>query len=110
MKRQTTALFAALLVISAAALALMGFKPTTEQNVEKQVLYGQSVPTEDLHERVMGYYDPKVYGMYANGWFRKYTLTVSAPAGWHFTGEPYVNCVQDNQGAFGWNNFPAAHD
>ena len=37
--------------------------------------FGQSGTTEDLNNRVMGSYDPKVYGQYANAWFRKYTLT-----------------------------------
>ena len=89
----------------------VGFKSPLKANLETQTVYGASVTTEPLHNAdIQGAYDPNVYGKYANAWFKRYTLTVSAPAGWHFTGEPYVNCVKDDQGAFGWNNFPAAHD
>ena len=94
------------LLICGVTIILFSFKA----KVEKQICYGVSVTTESLHNVEMGQYDPKVYGRYANAWFRKYILTVKAPSGWHFTGEPYVNCVKDDQGAFGWNNFSGAKD
>ena len=78
---------------------------------ETQICYGPAITTDNMDEaRIAGPYNPKVYGEYANSWFKNYTLTVTAPSGWHFTGKPFVNCVRDDRGAFGWNNFPAAHD
>lgn len=110
MKRKTAAALVAILAIAATTQILFGFKPAEKKSGEKQICYGTAIRTEDMHNRIMGQYDPNVYGQYANAWFKKYTLTVTAPAGWHFTGEPFVNCVQDNQGAFGWNNFAGARD
>jgi hypothetical protein len=110
MKARKLSTLLAVVLIFGSAIALFGFMPAAKP-FETQICYGPSVKTDDLHNAVIaGPYNPEVYGKYANSWFKKYTLTVSAPPGWHFTGEPYVNCVKDDQGAFGWNNFPAARD
>jgi len=86
---------------------------------QSQIFYGSTISTDDMHNvQVQGPYDPAVYGEYANSWFKHYTIDVHAPAGWTFQGSPWVNFVgpiggesmQDAQGAFGWNMFPAAHD
>jgi len=85
----------------------------------EQTIYGPPITTEDLHNRsIMGAYDPAVYGEYANSWFKHYTLSVTAPAGWTFTRAPSVHLVGpgsnvsagDAQAGFNWNSFPAAHD
>jgi len=82
--------------------------------LQTQVIYGPSITTDDMHNvQVEGAYDPTVYGEYANSWFKHYTLEVDAPAGWTFTGAPWVNLVSQDQNAreaFGWNNFAGAHD
>lgn len=109
MRTQKLANWLAVMLLFGSAIAFFSFKPTAKQ-FETQTCYGPPVTTEDLHEVIMGQYDPNVYGKYANAWFRKYSLTVSTPAGWHFTGEPFVNCVKDDRGAFAWNNFPGARD
>lgn len=82
-----------------------------DRTFETQTCFGAAVNTDNMHNtRVLGGYNPNVYREFANSWFKHYVLTVSAPSGWHFAGEPYVNCVRDDQGAFGWNNFAGAHD
>lgn len=74
------------------------------KNKETQICYGPTVQTEDLSNAYcIGEYDPKVYVCWDKFFFRKYKLSVSAPKGWHFIGEPSVNCVQDNQGSCAWN-------
>jgi hypothetical protein len=77
----------------------------------QQTFTGPAITTDNMHNvQIQGPYDPKVYREFAHSWFKNYTLTVSAPTGWHFVGKPYVNCVKDDQGAFGWNQFDIAHD
>lgn len=79
--------------------------------LENQICYGPAITTENLHNtEIAGPYDPNIYGKFANSWFRKYIIAVSAPAGWHFTGEPYMNCIRDDQGSFRWNNSSGGHD
>ena len=91
-------------------LSLISYKTSLKKKPETKIIYGASITTESLHNAVIGEYDPNVYRQFANAWFKKYTLTVSAPSGWHFTGKPFVNCVKDNQGACGWNNFAGSPD
>ena len=93
------------LLVGCSATVLISFKT----KIEKQTCFGPKVKTESLHDAVVGEHGPE-YKQFANAWFKKYTLTVSAPSGWKFAGEPYVNCVEDDRGAFGWNNFSAAKD
>jgi hypothetical protein len=87
---------------------LLSFKAVTK--IESKICYGQGVTTESLHNAVIGAHDGNVYRQFANAWFRKYTLAVSAPSGWHFTGKPFVNCLRENEGAFAWNNFAGSPD
>ncbi len=83
-----------------------------------QTIYGPTITTDNLHEARIGAHDPSVYQEFANEWFKHYTLTVSVPAGWTLEGDPWVNLVGPAPGeslgyaqaAFGWNNFPGAHD
>jgi len=96
------------LSLSVVTIKAQSKQPTTAL---QQTFTGDAITTENLHDaRIQGPFDSNVYRQYANAWFKKYTLKVSAPAGWHFVGQPYVHCVKDDQGAFAWNNFPAAHD
>jgi hypothetical protein len=77
----------------------------------QQTVTGPAVTTENMYNiKIQGAPDPNVYAEHAHSWFRKYTLSVTAPAGWHFIGTPYVNCVKDDRGAFDFNNFHAAFD
>ena len=78
---------------------------------ETQICYGPAVQTEDMHNHVIGGgpQDPDRRN-FANAGFVRYQLTVTAPRGWHFSGEPYVNLVSGDKSGFDWNNFPAAHD
>lgn len=85
-------------------------KPADKSSDETQVIYSAPQTTESLHNAVMGAHDPNVYRQFANAWFKKYTFTIEAPSGWTFNGEPFVNFIQGNKGAFDWNNFWAAKD
>ena len=102
-----------LIALSACALILLfvdsQFIPVDEP--QTRIITGPPVETDNMHNvRIGGYYDSNVYREFANSWFKKYTLTVSAPSGWHFTGKPYVHCSRDDQGAFAWNNFVGSSD
>jgi hypothetical protein len=94
-------------------VALVFANSGTIQNnkLQSQVVTGTPLTTDNMHNvEIGGYYDSNVYGEFANSWFKKYTLTVSAPAGWYFTGKPYIHCSRDDQGAFAWNNFVGSPD
>lgn len=92
---------------------LLSFKTIVNGKPKPELFWGKTVTTQDLHNALcsqFGPFDPNVYGCFDKFMFHKYTLYVHAPPGWHFTGTPYVRCTRDNDGAFGWNNFPGAHD
>lgn len=87
-------------------------KRTLRSNPEKRIAYGPSVVTHNLHNTTCvncngatfehGCFDKFCYG--------KHILTVHTDAGYTFTGSPFVNCVTDNDGSCGWNNFAGAKD
>ena len=107
-KQYFTSLYTLLFGCALLTSGSLSLHPAT---IETQTIQGPAITTDNMHNtEIGGPYDPNVYGRFANSWFKRYTLTVTAPSGWHFTGEPYVNCIKDDQGAFGWNNFPAAKD
>src|SRR6266702_1176821 len=77
--------------------------------IDTQTFYGTSVTTKDEHNNSCPNGNES-HRNFANACFNRYSLSVTAPAGWTFQGDPWVNCVRDNDGAFGWNNFAGAHD
>ena len=82
--------------------------PSSDPPPQSQWIYGPSVRTRPLHNTRcsdLGWsYDSNIYECGPDNWaFCKVKLYVQAPDGWHFEGEPEINCVQDNEGSFGWN-------
>nr|WP_067054350.1 hypothetical protein [Mucilaginibacter sp. L294] len=79
--------------------------------LETKMCYGPPCTTVNHHNET-GWQGPMPDNItvIANAVFQRYELTVSVEEGWHFTGNPFVNCVTNDQGAFEWNNFPIAHD
>jgi len=112
MKNHKVTALLIVLLISGTIISFPSFKSDSKTQ-DSQICYGPSVTTDNLHNSPCAGVHTTDYGCYANSLFKKYTLTVSAPAGWHFTGQPYVNLVSQDQDAkdgFTWNNFPGAHD
>jgi hypothetical protein len=87
---------------SPASVMLAG---SNEKQQVKQMIYGPTVRTRSYHNSECIYCnnDPNAHTCIDRWCFGIYELTVSAPAGWYFTGEPQLNCVEDNDGAFNWN-------
>jgi len=103
-----------ILLLSSAAVAVIiltsfivpkFLKKAKGVSVETQICYGPSKKSRGMHNTdcVTCNSDPLPKECF-DGWcFGKYTLTVSAPSGWHFTGKPFLHCVVDNQGSCAWN-------
>jgi len=102
------------LLLAIGLLVFSSFINFSTVKVETQMCYGPSQTTQSLHNTpcaglrspVNGIY----YGCFANAAFRKYEFTVSCGTGWHFTGNPKMYCVKDNEGSFGWNGFDRSPD
>ncbi|QDW25270.1 hypothetical protein [Pedobacter sp. KBS0701] len=81
---------------------------------ETQTFYGSAVTTNNWHNvtGIEGPRDESKLRVFAGAVCEKYTLSVSAPKGWHFMKDavPRVNCVKNDQGAFEWNRFDVAKD
>ena len=103
---------------AAALLIFASFVLATAKNKElkhkpdKQIAYGGSVTTYDLNNTYCSLCNSANFehGCFDKFCFGKHILTVTTDAGYTFTGTPFVHCVTDNQGSFGWNNFPGAPD
>jgi hypothetical protein len=103
-KLKSHSTFVITIIIAIVSLFTLAFKYLSDSG--PQWAYGDSIKTKDMHEiRIAGKYDPNEYRSFLNSWHKSYDLTVSSSRGWHFIGEPKMHCVQDNQGAFGWNDF-----
>ena len=109
-KRQLFA-FGIISTLIAFTFLLTSFDTTSDNNSEKekQFCYGPTITSKsrENQECWMCNNDPDPHECIRGGnreWcFGVYTVTVSAPKGWYFTGEPTLNCVKDNDGSFGWN-------
>jgi hypothetical protein len=101
----------ACLIFASVVLVSMKSKETKHKG-DKRIAYGPSVQTHDLHNTYCSYCNGANFehGCFDKFRFGKHILTVTTDAGYTFTGDPFVHCVTDNDGSFGWNNFPGAHD
>lgn len=102
LKSKQTFLFLIVITIS---ISLTSYVVVQYPNQEKQTCYGPAITSQSRHNQEcwMCNNDPYLHECIDKWCFGVYTLTVSAPSGWHFTGEPSLNCVRDNQGSFAWN-------
>lgn len=75
---------------------------------EEMVITGPTIVTPDLHEVR---YKPggDCYPIGDGKWcFKKSIMSIKVPSNdWIFIGTPYIEVVEDNQGAAGWNNLGA---
>jgi hypothetical protein len=83
-----------------------------KHKLDTRIAYGPSVETHDLHNTYCSLcnganFDHECFDKFC---FGKHILTVTTDAGYTFTGKPFVHCVVDNEGSFGWNNFAGAPD
>lgn len=100
--KKLTILFITVITVVALSMLVFSFKKSGATQ-EKTMIYGPTVKTEEMHNALCEGVITTDYKCFDKFKFRKYVLSVSAPDGWDLTGEPVLNCVQDNEGSCAWN-------